>query len=347
MADSGGHWLTLDEAKKLSQYFQVPGVVDDNVKLGNPFTLFPLANLTGTGTAFKWLRKTDSAVSDVVNITPTSKNTRVWTDSSTYTLKDAELRGCNISRLLNKFVSSIYGTFNNYEKITADEMDTAMIEALGQKLIYDDETYGSDTVLEMDGLHARAAENYGEDWDIDASETALSIAKWRQLGEAMKLGVDFYLVPTWVPRRLGAMLQEAGTASWVGMGHFTWAPNDLGKRVYMFDSTPIIPCDFLGKEVINTGISTNKRTSSTAGTVYSMFGVKLGKPDITSPDPGAKILFGNVDNQGTFSNLEYFDKLETMVNTKGMSKTAYTQFICGSKYAVGRIWDFTNAAFTA
>jgi hypothetical protein len=35
------------------------------------------------------------------------------------------------------------------------------------------------------------------------------------------------------------------------------------------------------------------------------------------------------------------------VNTKGMSKTAYTQMVNGSKYAVGRIWDITNAPITA
>jgi hypothetical protein len=323
-------------------------MVDENVKRGNPITLLPLASLNGSGTSFKWLRKTDDASGDVVNITPTSKTTRVWTDSSTYTLKDAELRGCNISRLLNKFVASVYQTFNNYENTVADEMDIALLNALGDKLIYDDETYGGQTALEMDGLHARAAENYGEDWDIDEGEGALSIANLRQMIDEMKFGCDFILTPTWFPRRLGAMLQEAGIASWVGPGQFSWTPNQFGQRVFTFDGIPIIPTDFLVAEQANTGISTSARAKYTSGTkMYSIFGVKKGVPNITSPDPGLKVIYGNVDNASDFSNLEYFEKLESMVNTKGMSKTAYTQMVNGSKYAVGRIWDITNAAFTA
>ena len=351
MADSGGHWLNLDEAKKLSQYFQVPGVVDENIKLGNPFTLLALASLNHTGTSFKWLKRTTDASADVVNIAPTGKTSRVWTDSMTYSLKEAELRGCNLSRLLNKFEATVYGTFNDYEKITADEIDIAMMNALGDKIIYDDETYGNQSVLEMDGLHARAAENGGTDLLIDNAESYLSIGNLRKLIDAMKAGVDFILVPPFLPRRLSALLQEKGATGLAynvagALGSFSWTVNDFGKKIAMFDGIPLIPSDFLVAEQVNTGyLGTIKRAKYSSGTKeYSLFAIKKGRPDVQQPDPGCKLVYGNVDNQADFSNLEYFDKLEQYVNTKGMSKTAYTQVINGSKFAVGAIVDFIDDA---
>lgn len=351
--DSGGHWLNTTEVKKLSQYFQVPGVLDENIKRGNPLTLLPLASLNHTGTSFKWLRREAAAEGDVVNINPSGKTTRVWTDSIEYVLKEAELRGCNLSRLLNQFNATVYGTYNDYEKVVADEMDISMLLALGNKLIYDDETYGSQSIMEMDGLHARAAENYGQNWDIDAAETALKISDWRKLIDEAKHGIDFFLVPYFLPRRLSAMLQEKGTAGLISttagaLGAFTWNVSDFGRPILQIDNIPMFPSDFLVAEQANTGMGSNARAKYTTGTkMYSLFGIKKGQSDIRQPDPGVKIVYGNVDNASDFSNLEYFSKLEQFVNTKGLSETAYTQVVVGSKYGVSRIFDFTDADLTS
>ena len=39
MADSGGHWKTLAEARKLTDSTKIPGVFETDIKKGNPAEL--------------------------------------------------------------------------------------------------------------------------------------------------------------------------------------------------------------------------------------------------------------------------------------------------------------------
>jgi hypothetical protein len=351
MALSGGHWSTLAEAKKLTQSMLIPGVIDEDIKRGNPFAMLPLAQANHTGSSIKWLRSNATATGDVKNFTRGAL--RTWTESVTYTEVETELRSCNLSRLLDKFNPAIYGTFNNYEEIVLSEMLDAMKKNMGDKIIYDDYTY-DDEGLQMDGLHALAAENYGTKLDIDEREGPLSLANMKQLIREMKHGIDFFLVPFWLPDRMADALQQAGfaglaTTSAGSLGTITMTKDDFGKPLYQFSGIPLIPTDFLVPENANTGIPAKARTKNTTGTgnMYSIFAIKLGQGNLTARDPGLKLAFGQTENDGDMLNLEYWDKLETHIGTKGMSITAHTCLINGSSMCVGRIWDVTDAAITA
>ena len=151
MALSGGHWSTLAEAKKLTQSMLIPGVIDEDIKRGNPFAMLPLAQANHTGSSIKWLRSNATATGDVKNFTRGAL--RTWTESVTYTEVETELRSCNLSRLLDKFNPAIYGTFNNYEEIVLSEMLDAMKKNMGDKIIYDDYTY--DELANADVLHMK------------------------------------------------------------------------------------------------------------------------------------------------------------------------------------------------
>lgn len=351
MAESGGHWLNIAEAEKLTQSTLLPGVVDEDIKRGNPYALLPLVQANHTGTSIKWLRSNVTCQGDIVNIS--RGTTRTWTESVTYAAQEAILRGCNISRTLDKYIPSIYGTFNDYEEVVFKEMQDAMKKEIGDKVFYDDFTYDASS-MQMDGLHAIAAESYGQVWDIDAAETALSLNSWRILLDEMKQGVDFWLAPFFVPRRLSAAREEKGfvglaTATAGNLGYITQMPNQWGEPQMFFGGKPIISSDFLVAEQVNTGLGSDARAKYTSGTKqYSIFGIKLGSKGLGEVDPGLRLAFGRMedDDQVDFMSLEYFKQLETLVNTKGMSLTAFTALLPGSAMCVGRIFDFTDAAIT-
>lgn len=354
-----GYWNSEAEAQKLSQYFKIPGMVEENVKLGNPLALIPAIRAAETGIGVQWLRsKTDptTLVSDI-DVNGLGKQ-RVLKAGIEYTVMTTTLKACNVSVPLDKFVNTIWKTINDYEETEFQGCQAGILGKLGDKIIYDNETY---TTKQMAGLHEIAARNYtataaNQELDIDMGETALSIAKWRLLRRSMLYGVDFFLVPTWLPDYLGAMMQEGGSASLAtasagAMGLFSWTPNQFGQRVYLFDGIPIVPSTFMQAEQANTGMSTtsgNARAKYSSGTkMYSLFGVKRGQGEVQTVSPGLRLLFGNVPDVRDFFTFEYFEKSETLIDTKLMGLTAYTQHIPGSKYCVGRIFDFTMAALTA
>ncbi len=62
MALSGGHWSTLAELLKATQPTLIPGVVDEDVKRGNPVDIFPFAQANHTGDYIQWLREDTTAV---------------------------------------------------------------------------------------------------------------------------------------------------------------------------------------------------------------------------------------------------------------------------------------------
>ena len=47
MADSGGYWLNLAEAQKLTQTTLVPGVIEENVRRGGLMATLPMAQSMG------------------------------------------------------------------------------------------------------------------------------------------------------------------------------------------------------------------------------------------------------------------------------------------------------------
>jgi len=347
MALSGGHWANLEECQKLTQPYQLPGVVETDIKRNNPLDYFSLAQANHTGEKIVWLRENTTAEAAVADLGIGGQT--VLSEDIEYTEKEAHLRMKYLFRKLDKFVPHIYGTFNNYEEIKLKECIKGVKRAIGNGLIYDDYTYDANSI-QMDGLHAIAAESWGKDWDIDNAEIALSLANWRKLYYAMKHGVDFWLIPYQLQKHIDAAYQEVGfaglkTATAGTMGGITWGKDDMGKPISYFMNAPLIATDYLVLETVNTGQGSDARAKSTSGTMYSLFGIKLGQASLAEADPGIKLAFGKTEENGEFFDLEYFEKLENY-KAKAIRVSTYTQLIAGSPMSVGRITDFTDAAIT-
>ena len=352
MALSGGHWSTLAEVLKAQMPTLIPGVVDEDVKRGNPVDILPFAQANHTGEYIQWLREDTTAEDDVADIG--IGGATVFTEGITYSAKQATLRICYLQRKLDKYVPAIHQNVNNYEQMMVEEMMRGITKKMGKKIIYDDYTYDG-TGLSMDGLHAWAALNWGEAWDIDEGEGALALENMRILSDEMKHGIDFWLMPFAIARQIDRVYREQGIASMISttagpLGLIGYAVNEAGGRTTLFDNKPIIRSDFMVAEQVNTGqgtTSANARQVYASGTrQYTIFGIKLGVGSLAQEDPGVKVAFGKTEEDGEFFNLEYFDKLENYIG-KAMRLSAYTELMVGSKFAIGRITDLTNAAPTA
>lgn len=346
---SGGNWSTLAELLKATQPTLIPGIVDEDVKRGNPVDILAFAQANHSGENIQWLREAVTAEDDVADIG--IGGATAWTESITYDLQRATLRICYLQRKLDKYVPAIHQTFNNYEEMMLEAMMRGMTKRLGKKIIYDDYTYDG-TGLSMDGLHAWAAVNYGEAWDIDGAETALALEDWRILSDEMKHGVDLWLVPFNIARQVDRVYREQGIAALKAdtagaLGLIAYEVNSAGGRTTLFDGKPIIRSEFLVAEEGDTGrgtTSADARAPHTDGVAqYSIFGIKLGMGNLGSEDPGVKVAFGKTETEGGFFNLEDFPKLETYIG-KGLRIAAYTELIVGSKYGIGRIIDIPNTA---
>lgn len=348
MALSGGNWSTLAELLKATQPTLIPGVVDEDVKRGNPVDILPFAQANHTGDYIQWLREDTTAEGDVADIG--IGGTTIFTEGVTYSAQTATLRICYIQRKLDKYVPAIHQTVNNYEQMMVEGCMRGITKNLGKKIIYDDYTYDANSLM-MDGLHAWAAVNYGELWDIDGDEAALALEDLRILSDEMKHGCDMWLMPFCIARQIDRVYREMGIAAMKAetagaLGLITYSVNEAGGRTTLFDGKPIIRSDFLVAEEGDTGrgtTSANARALHTADTAqYSIFGLKLGVGSLAQEDPGVKVAFGKTESDGEFFNLEYFDKLENYIG-KAIRLAAYTELVVGSKYAIGRIIDIPNS----
>jgi len=345
---SGGHWSTLAELLKATQPTLIPGVVDEDVKRGNPVDILPFAQANHTGDYIQWLREDTTAEGDVADIG--IGGATAFTEGVTYSAQQATLRICYLQRKLDKYIPAIHQTVNNYEQMLVEEMMRGITKKMGNKIIYDDYTYDA-TGLSMDGLHAWAAVNYGQTWDIDGGEAALALEDMRILGDEMKHGFDFWLMPFCLARQIDRVYREMGI---VALAHATAGPlglisydvNSAGGRTTLFDGKPIIRSDFLVAEEGDTGRGTTSADARAVHTAdaaqYSIFALKLGVGNLAQEDPGVKVAFGKTESDGEFYNLEYFEKLENYIG-KAMRLAAYTELVVGSKYAIGRIFDVPNS----
>jgi len=352
VALSGGYYSTLAEVLKATTPTLIPGVVDENYKRGNPVDIIGFVQANHTGEYIRWLRESanlEGAVADIGQ-----GGSTIFSEGATFDAQTAVLRICYLMTKLDKFDNAIWQTVNDYERMALEGMMRDVTKKLGKKIIYDDYTYDG-TGLSMDGLHAWAAVNWGQDWDIDEGEGALALEHMRVISDELKHGFDFWLMPFCLARQIDRVYRELGLASLMAttagaLGLIQYGINEAGGRTLMFDNKPIIRSDFMLAEQVNSGqgtTSASARLPYASGTKqYSVFAIKLGATTLGEIDPGVKVAFGKTENDGEFFNLEYFDKLEGYIG-KAMRLAAYTNLIVGSKYAVGRITDITNAAPTA
>lgn len=352
MALSGGYYSTLAEVLKATTPTLIKGVVDENYKRGNPVDIVPFVQANHTGEYIRWLRESATLEDSVADIGPGGST--VFSEGATFNAQTAVLRICYLMTKLDKYDNAIWQTVNDYEQMALDGMMRDITKKLGKKIIYDDYTYDG-TGLSMDGLHAWAATNWGQDWDIDEGEGALALEHMRIISDELKHGFDFWLMPFCLARQIDRVYREMGiadlkSATAGALGLIGYAINEAGGRTLTFDNKPIIRSDFMVAEQMNTGqgtTSANARAVYSSDTkAYSLFAIKLGEATLQEIDPGVKVAFGKTEADGEFFNVEYFDKLENWIG-KAMRLAAYTNLIVGSKYAIGRITDITNAAPTA
>ena len=343
MALSGGTYKNLAEVMKLTLPTLIPGAIFEGVKRGNPADLLPFAQANHSGEKIKWLRETNTLENDIQNIGRGGQT--VLNESLEYSEKEVTLKTCYDYKKLDKFNPAIHQTFNNYETIMLNSMMRGITMKLGDKIIYDHTAYDA-SGLSMKGLHAWAADNYGEAWDIDEA-SALSLDNVRRMGDEMKYGYDFWLVPFPIARRIDAAYHEVGLASTIPLGLIQYsAPEGVLGRTMFLDGKPVIRTDYLVKEQDSTGQGSNARAKWSSSTVtYSMFAIKLGQAGLAEEDPGVKVAFGKTETEGKLFDLEYFDKLENYIG-KAIRLSLNSEIIVGSKYGVGRIFDITDAAVT-
>jgi len=340
-----GHWKNLTEAKKLTQSVLIPGVIEEDIKRNNLMDRLPAAQSTGQSIKFN---REVACIEEDVNDAEIGEELS-WSSSVEYDQQEVELKRCYVQRVLDDFIADVYGNVNDYEAIKLWEMKKGMVRKLGDKLLYDDITYGGSK--QFDGLHAIAALQTGTNLDIDNGGTAgLSLHYLRSMIDAMKHGCDILYMPGEIAQRLDEAYQERGftqlaTGTAGNLSLITVGWDDMGKRVLFFDGIPIVRTDFLMAEQINTGDGSDARAKWTSGDKqYSVFGIKFG--DVFNQEPGLMLAFGNTEMVGQFYKIVPFTQLEDY-DASGLRLVSYVAPLLGSKLCLGRIFDIEDLAVTA
>lgn len=342
MAASGGHWDTLAAAQKLTQSIQISGFLEEDLLQGGLMGMLPFWQLTGK--SLKWLEEKTVQTASPVGV----GSQLAWTDAVDYTEREITLKQYYIQTPLNKFIAQTYGNINNYEAIQLVEDKKAVIKKLNNDFIYGDTTYSAGN-LELDGIHA-LSEAKSADFDgnanvldIDEGEAGLQLSNLRNLEDEMKYGIDFWLFPLPLARRIDAYVQENGISTAV-FGSIGFGLDDLGKRVTSWNGVPIVRSRYLVAEQANTGVGSDARAKNASGTkMYSVFAVKTG--NVAAREPGVTMVFGgdSMREDGDIMRIDRFDKLEDF-DASGLRIVSYAGLADGTSMALGRIHDITDAA---
>lgn len=349
MAESGGHWNTLAEAQKLTQSTLVPGIVETDIKRGNPLDRLPVAQAANSGLSIDYVKEAATTEEQIALIDIGEQ--LAWSENVTYTTGSLTLKRCYIQRKLDNFVQSIYGNINNYRATVLMEMEKGLKRKIGDWTIYGDLTYSAGN-KEWDGLHAIAAErgtSPGTPTGTNIDQNgALSCTNLRLMIDSMKQGIDEIWLSYPVNRRIDAAYQEKGfvglaTATAGTMASISVGWNEAGKRMTFWDGIPMIPTDFLVLETdgTGTGATSDARAKNTAGTTYSIFFVKFG--NMMQRQPGITFAYGGTEGAGDLYRLDLFPKLEDY-DAEGMRMITYGGMLWSSNFSLGRIFDVTDAA---
>jgi len=337
-----GHWANLTEAEKLTESVLVAGIMEENIKKGGILGLMPVAQFTGQ--TAKWNRES------VIPTAQTAGRGSIlsWQEAATVIQLETALKTVYVQTVLDQFVPEVYGNFNNYAAIQLMQDRKAMLQKLEDLSFYGDLTFSAGT-LEFDGLHALAqasGTNFNTDsLDIDEGEAGLELNNLRLISDRMLHGMDAWVFPKPIARRLDAYVQEAGLSTNT-FGAVSFTMDELGKRVTMWDGMPIIRSDYLVSEQANTGVGSDARAKNTSGSnMYSIFAVKFGQ--VMQGDPGLTYVWGNKTpapgmlwKEVFFPNLEDFD-------AAGIRAVNYSAILDGSTVALARIYDITDVAVVA
>jgi len=358
MAESGGHWSTLAEAQKLTQSTLIPGVIEIDIKRGNPVDRIPVAQAANAGKSIKFVMEATGNESSVSAVDIGEQLS--WSEDVTYTEVEKELKRLYIQRKLDQFVRDIYGNINNYRAQVVLEMEKGLKRKIGDKMIYGDLTYAAGNA-DWDGLHAIAAEHgatpgtgTGHEYlNIDQAHVGLSLKNMRDMEDAGKAGWDEIWMPFNIMRWFDAAYQERGiniatpaanVLPNMAMISFGW--NEMGKRVAFWDGIPIVRTDYLVAEQYNTGTgaTSDARAKYTSGTAnYSIFFLKFG--NVMARQPGITFAYGGTEGAGDLYKLVLFPNLEEY-DAEGLRMVTYGAMLWGSTFSVGRIFDIYDIAIT-
>jgi len=337
MAASGGHWSSLAELKKLGQAQLIPGVMDGTATTfrGGILPVIPLAQAKGT--SIQWNESAYDRRARNADI----GDTLTWVDNVTYTQRETELKTIYDQTPLNKLVASIHDTVNNYEATQLIELTGSMVRRVEDQLIYGDATYGT---KQFDGLHAWAEIQSGS-LDIDEGEGPLSLSNMRSLRDAMKNGIDAWLMSHELGARFDELL-EIGVGSNMPLTSLARGMDEFGKPILLYAGVPILRSDYMVPEQVNTGVGSDERQKYASGVnQFSILALKFGQ--VMSGQPGLTLGFGGDNNSlGQPFRMERFDKLEDF-DAAGLRLTGYFGLMAGGPFSVGRIYDITDAAITA
>lgn len=350
MADAGGHWNDLAEAQKLTQATLIPGIIEEDIREGGLIGRLPVMQVPGTQVDF-------NRESDIPTASRASRgSTLMWSDATKYTKISRDLATAYIQTPLDQFVENQYGNFNNYAAIQAIEDRKALLQLVEDDLVYGNDDSSVGDPLQPKGLHQLAAlypqANAGtaasntNSLNIDEGEAGLSLANLRALEDAMQYGVDFWLFPFEIARRLDAYMQEGGLATNT-FGQLSFSTSDLGQRNLFWNGVPIVRSRYLVAEDANTGVDTTTsrdKVSSGATNNYSIFAVKMGQ--VARREPGLALGFGNSGQQGEFFKTRFFPDLEDF-DASGLRNVAYYNLVDGSTMSIGRIYDILDTGVVA
>lgn len=357
MVSSGGHWLNLTEAQKLTQSHKIPGVIPNDIKRNNPVGRVPVAQAAGTGLKIEWLREL-TTTDDAVALAAVGQQLS-WAEDITYTEVESTLRYLYIQRKLDRYVQNIYGTYNDYRAQMLLESEKGLVRTIGDKFIYGDETFGG-TPTEFDGLHALAAVTVPNssvqaaysDLNIDSDTAGLGLRELRRMIDAMVFGCDEIWVPPQIGIRIDAAYEERGVYGVTDAGRalLTRGVNELGRPILFYAGIPVVRTDFLMGETVNTcigaaGGSADKRTknATTSTQMFSIFGVRFG--NVLEQDPGICYAYGGTEGAGDLYELFTWERLENY-NAGGMRMDSYGTVLLGSPKCLGRIFDIGNDQVT-
>ncbi len=336
-----GHWANIAEAEKLTQSVLVAGLVDENIKNGGILPLMPVVQFAGQSAT--WNRESTIPTAQTAAIGATL----TWVDAAEVDQQDTPLKIVYVQTPLNHFVEAVYGSINNYQAIQLMQNKKAMLQKLEDLMLYGDLTFSPGN-LEFDGLHALAqasATDFNTNTlDIDQAEGALSLANLRLIEDNMRHGLDAWIFPKTIARRLDAYVQEVGISTNT-FGSISFTLDDVGKKVTHWNGTPILRSDYSVAEQADTGAGSDARAKRTSGTnMYSIFAVKFGQ--VMNGDPGLTFAWGNTGSPGELWKTIFFPNLEDF-DSSGLRLVTYGSILDGSSMALARIRDITDVAVVA
>ena len=326
-----GFFKDLDEVHKLTQPMLLSGVVEEIIKVGGIMPKLPIEVVRGK--SLKYNREKSLPAGgfyDVHEAIP-------WTSTVEFTVPmEVELKRIIFNAMLDRFVHT-YENINDYEAIMVSLIAKGLAQTLEQTLVYGtDATQGLGTKA-FSGLwqlcdSAMRIKNHG-------TGGPLSLSKLRLLLDTVKFRPDMLLMPFSVASRIDAAYQEAGISSFVGPGRISWANNEAGQRVTLFDSIPILRSDFMK---MTEGDSSPYDGAQANGSIFAIhFGrIAEGGVSLLLSEQGAGA------GAAGFFKVVKLDELEDY-DASGIRFVLYVALAVGSTKALGHLCNITDAAVIA